>query len=155
MIEMSPEEFGRAEIKLFSNPNSGLHSEGLTLRLLEDNGVPIVRGEESGVCNAAILLHKSKCEKNLLGTLYESIGQNIVVIPFDLKKKSMTLCSDGSAQLLINFRLKQRKVTQFFLVEISGSHNVRILIPNMIREAIQANQLYLMSTYASKIPPGF
>jgi hypothetical protein len=152
---MSPEEFVRAAMKLFSNTNSGLYSEGLTLRLLEDAGVPIVRGEESAVCDAAILLDKSKCGKSSLGNLYESVDENIDVIPFDLKKKSMTLRSDGSVQWLINSRLEQKKVTQFFLIEISGSHNVRILIPSVIQEAIQANQLDPMSAYASKIPPGF
>jgi hypothetical protein len=153
---MSPEEFVRAAITLFSNTNSGLYSEGLTLRLLEDAGVPIVRGEESAVCDAALLLDKSKCGKSsMLGTLYDSVDENIDVIPFDLKKKSMTLRSDGSVQWLINSRLEQRKATQFFLVEISGSPNVRILIPSVIREAIQANQLNPMSAYASKIPPGF
>jgi hypothetical protein len=152
---MSPEEFVRAAIKLFSNTNSGLYSEGLTLRLLEGAGVPIVRGEESAVCDAAILLHESRCEKSLLGTLYKSVDENIDVIPFDLKRKSMTLRSEASVQWLIQSGIEQKKVTQFFLVEISGCHNVRILIPQVIREAIQANQLDPMGAYASKIPPGF
>jgi hypothetical protein len=155
MDELSLQEFGRAAIRLFSDTSSGLYSKGSTLRFLKDNGVPIAQGDEMAVCDAAILLHKSKCEKTLLGILYECVDENIDVIPFDMKRTSITLHPDGSTQWLIQSSIAHKKVAQFVLVEISGCHNVRILIPQVVREAIQANQVNPIDAYASNIPPDF
>jgi hypothetical protein len=155
MDEMSLQEFGRAAIRLFSDTSSGLYSKGSTLRFLKDIGVPIARGDEMAVCDATILLHKSKCEKTLLGTLYEYVDENIDVILFDMKRTSITLHPDGSTQWLIQPSIVHKKVAQFVLVEISGCHNVRILIPQVVREAIQASQVNPIDAYASNIPPGF
>jgi hypothetical protein len=143
MAEMSLQEFGRVALRFLSDANSGAYSKGSTLRLLEDIGVSIARGEEMAVCDAAILLHKPTCE-----------NENIGVIPFDMKRTSMTLRPDGSTHYPIQSSIAQ-KVAQFVLVEIPGCHDVRILIPQVIREAIQAKQVNPMDVYASKIPPSF
>jgi hypothetical protein len=154
MTEMSLQEFGRAALGFLSNTSSGSYSKGSTLRLLEDIGVPVVRGKEMAACDAALLLHKPECEKTSLGTLYECIDENIGVVPFDINCTSTTIRPDGSTQWPIQSSIAQ-KVAQFVLVEISGCHDVRILIPQVIREAFQANQVNPMDAYASKVPPSF
>jgi hypothetical protein len=94
MTEMSLQQFGRAAIQLFGQASSGFYGEGLTLRLLEDIGVSIVRGDEGAVCDASILPRRLEREKTLLGTLPTNRGFTPSPIRFPRYQRSLVRDND-------------------------------------------------------------
>lgn len=155
MAEMSPKEFGRAALKFFSNPIFGLYSEGVTLTLLEDNGIRIIRSQIKAPCHAAILLDDFDCGDTRLSRLYRCTDDNVHVIPFDTERIGLNYHSrQGTLEFDSIVSKSQQKLAQFILIEVAECPLIRLIVPRPLFHATLSNLTPLIA-YASRIPSAF
>lgn len=155
------DRFALAVLGSWSGPIRGLFSEGYTITLLEDLGVPIARGFEGSTCNAGLLLGGPELKISIepgkhLDLVYDSVKKNKQVVPVEFKSVT-TSFTKGLTGYQVVPRPNQLRYAQIMIIEYLGCPSVRVLVPKRLFSYLLSNSSSLstwVTNFASPIPSG-